>query len=380
MQTGLHTLRANTNVITSDLHISSRYLNYRTTPLYDAVLTENEYSAYLSLPGVIDTEKIGDISSGISQKYITEQEKAEAIAEYLRSNYIYSLASSSHHGRKAIDEFLFHSRQGHCELFATALVLMLRSIDIPARLVAGYIINPSSSGGTVVPVKNKNAHAWVEAYCDGKGWFLLDPTPPAPLSVPTYDMLFMNLMRYGQKISETARHYISGYGEYVQRRIITNIISFLSNSMPFLPKTDSLKWLGERFGMVIFEPPMIIFLFILLIIDGLIIWLYLRIMRRIKSKAIYRGSKSPYGNAPAYKMYRQIIRWMGAGTLKGVSGYTLYEIAKMSASQNLLFQSNTLKVVELYYYGRYSADADWCSVEKQILAIIKSSHRRAHVL
>jgi len=78
----------------------------------------------------------------------------------------------------ALGRFLLSDREGHCEYFATAGVLLLRSVGVPARYVTGFLVNPQDQANGVYTVRAKDAHAWVRAWVDGK-WQDFDPTPPA---------------------------------------------------------------------------------------------------------------------------------------------------------------------------------------------------------
>jgi len=79
-------------------------------------------------------------------------------------------------GRNSIDEFLFDTRLGFCEHYATAFVVVMRAVGIPARIVTGY------QGGEVNPVdgnltvRQSDAHAWAEVWLRGQGWIRFDPT------------------------------------------------------------------------------------------------------------------------------------------------------------------------------------------------------------
>ncbi len=75
-----------------------------------------------------------------------------------------------------VEWFLFDSREGHCEFFASSMVLLLRTVGIPARLQAGYIGGEREGDGAYL-VRESNAHAWVLAYVE-KRWRVFDPTPP----------------------------------------------------------------------------------------------------------------------------------------------------------------------------------------------------------
>lgn len=76
-----------------------------------------------------------------------------------------------------VADFLFTRRKGHCELFSTAMVLMLRTLGIPARNVTGYYGGELTDAGYYA-VRAGDAHSWVEVYFPGAGWSRFDPTPP----------------------------------------------------------------------------------------------------------------------------------------------------------------------------------------------------------
>lgn len=80
-------------------------------------------------------------------------------------------------GREPISEFLLETRRGHCEYFASAMVVVCQLKGIPARLVTGYRGGEFNPVGGFLVVREKHAHAWVEVLIPGKGWQLFDPTP-----------------------------------------------------------------------------------------------------------------------------------------------------------------------------------------------------------
>jgi len=91
---------------------------------------------------------------------------ALAVEQYLQRNYHYSLSVHPPLREDPVRWFLFRSREGHCEFFASSMVLMLRTLGIPARLQAGFAGGaPGGDGGYVV--RDSNAHAWVIAWVDG---------------------------------------------------------------------------------------------------------------------------------------------------------------------------------------------------------------------
>jgi protein-glutamine gamma-glutamyltransferase len=110
----------------------------------------------------------------------TVLQKVITIERYLRKNYQYTLDVQPVVNGSPIDDFLFRQKAGFCEHYATAMTLLLRSIDIPARFVTGFLPGEWNEFGKYYTVRQSNAHAWVEVWFPQSGWIPFDPTPPAP--------------------------------------------------------------------------------------------------------------------------------------------------------------------------------------------------------
>lgn len=79
-------------------------------------------------------------------------------------------------GRDSVDEFLFDSRLGFCEHYASAFVVLMRALDVPARVVTGYQGGEVNPVDGFVTVRQSDAHAWTEVWLAGRGWIRVDPT------------------------------------------------------------------------------------------------------------------------------------------------------------------------------------------------------------
>ncbi|HRC86849.1 MAG TPA: transglutaminaseTgpA domain-containing protein, partial [Thermoanaerobaculia bacterium] len=108
----------------------------------------------------------------------TARERAERLQSFFYREFEYTTDFVGRGGAKPIDDFLFKYRSGHCEYFATAMVLMLRSQGIPSRLATGFLGGDVNRLEGFYIVRQRNAHAWVEAYLPEEGWAIFDPTPP----------------------------------------------------------------------------------------------------------------------------------------------------------------------------------------------------------
>lgn len=103
--------------------------------------------------------------------------RAAALEAYLKTAYEYTLDPPHTEGKTPLEDFLFYSKKGYCEHYASAMVVMLRGAGIPSRLVTGFLQGEWNSYGSYFIVRQENAHSWVEAYIKGRGWMTFDPTP-----------------------------------------------------------------------------------------------------------------------------------------------------------------------------------------------------------
>ncbi len=99
-----------------------------------------------------------------------------ALEEHFQQQFSYTLDLDLDPAHP-VEDFLFNQRAGHCEYFASSMVLLLRSQGIPARVVSGFLGADGNPLESFFVVRNSNAHAWVEAYVEGNGWITVDPTP-----------------------------------------------------------------------------------------------------------------------------------------------------------------------------------------------------------
>ncbi|MCK4665717.1 transglutaminase domain-containing protein [Candidatus Dependentiae bacterium] len=136
-------------------------------------------NAYVQLPDIPERlrEKTFEIVEGKESSY----EKVLAIQEYLLTNYKYTLdttAGSQDDVDDVVDYFIFNMEGGYCEQFATAMVVMCRIINVPARVVTGYAGGEYNWQEGEIQIREYNAHAWVEIFFTDFAWVTFDPTPP----------------------------------------------------------------------------------------------------------------------------------------------------------------------------------------------------------
>lgn len=137
-----------------------------------------DLEAALQLPGDLDPEIIAladQIAAGTTGSWDT----AAALEQHLRQGFEYTLIPEPDTRGQPLSSFLLDSKKGHCEYYATALAVMLRTQGVPARVVNGFYGGEPNELGDFLSVRQSDAHSWVEAWLGGS-WVRLDATPTAP--------------------------------------------------------------------------------------------------------------------------------------------------------------------------------------------------------
>lgn len=138
---------------------------------YPAWVTER----YLQVPETLAVD-FRRLALELTAEQTTPFDKTEAITRYLRENLTYAeTVPEPPPGSDPIHWFLFRWKNGFCNYYASAEVLLLRSAGIPARLVVGYAEGEVKDYG-LYSVRGKDAHAWPEVYFPGQGWVEFEPT------------------------------------------------------------------------------------------------------------------------------------------------------------------------------------------------------------
>ncbi|TFE00476.1 transglutaminase TgpA family protein [Jeotgalibacillus salarius] len=137
---------------------------------------------YLQLPENVP-ERIRELSLDITESEDNWYDKAKAVEGYFsRSGFVYEQEDVPvpEGNEDYVDQFLFETQRGYCDNYSTAMVVMLRSIDIPARWVKGYtggeVLENLGDGRSIYEVTNNNAHSWVEVFFPEIGWVPFEPT------------------------------------------------------------------------------------------------------------------------------------------------------------------------------------------------------------
>ncbi len=138
-------------------------------------LSSHGAEAYLQLPP--DAEPIAALTRDLTADATDDLQRVIAVQEHLRTRYTYTTDLPDPGDRPPLLAFLFDHKRGHCEYFATAMVIMLRTQGIPARNVNGFLGGQWNDFDDFLAVRNADAHSWVEVWFPDVGWVTFDPTP-----------------------------------------------------------------------------------------------------------------------------------------------------------------------------------------------------------
>lgn len=135
---------------------------------------------FLQIPDTLSL-RVKALARNITAGKDTPFDKVMAITQYLRQNITYEqVVPNPPANRDLIDWFLFDMKKGFCNYYATAEVMMLRSLGIPARLSVGYAEGEGELSGDLFTVRSRDSHAWPEIYFPGYGWVEFEPTVSQP--------------------------------------------------------------------------------------------------------------------------------------------------------------------------------------------------------
>ncbi|MDI1308386.1 MAG: DUF3488 and transglutaminase-like domain-containing protein [Methylotenera sp.] len=149
----------------------SSYLQYK----LGAELSEHERTLALQL-----IEDENPKTRQLAAQWISEKKSPTAMVEaalkmFREQEFVYTLAPPRL-GKEPVDDFLFNTKRGFCEHYASSFVYLMRAAGVPARIVTGYQGGEINPNGNYLIVRQSDAHAWAEVWLQDRGWVRVDPT------------------------------------------------------------------------------------------------------------------------------------------------------------------------------------------------------------
>lgn len=154
---------------------------------------------------------------------------ARALEGHLSTTLRYTLDLRRTAGVEPVEDFLFNQRAGHCEYFASALALLLRVRGIPARLVSGFRGGDYSAWSQAWTVRQRDAHAWVEALTE-EGWTRHDATPAGAGGDTAASAFFEATAALGEWLELRWYKWVIAYDAYDQRNVLRLLRELLAEA------------------------------------------------------------------------------------------------------------------------------------------------------
>jgi len=293
---------------------------------------DEDLAPYILVPPDLP-QRIRDLAQQITAKKRGPWQKAMAIRDYLQ-RYKYTVDLKRDERYEPLEDFLFVQKAGHCEYFASALAVMLRTVGVPTRSVNGFYGGEWNSFGHYLAVRQGDAHSWVEVYVDGAGWVTVDPTPPGAAVAATGAW---NTVR--QMLDNVELAWFKYVIEYDLGKQV-ELARSVGRWAQFGSKRDALEHFARTHarqagGFV-------------LLVAGL--WLAARAWRRRRAPTwrIRRGAEALHAYARALKSLER------RGFTRG-AGETGRELAARVATAHDPAAQPFAELVELYYAARFGA-------------------------
>lgn len=323
---------------------------------------------YLQLPEM--DPRIGELSRQITAGKTSAIDQVVAVRDYLRDHYKYSTTRLPLSTRDPISEFLFSQREGHCEYFATSMVLLLRSAGIPARLVNGFVQGEYNSIGDFYLVRNSDAHSWAEVFIGGD-WVTFDPSPRPLLFGSRSDQSLLNYRKILDSISFFWDRYILIFSAEDQLNTLaglrdrfhgaSRVAKGQYRSLPgSISRLVAASWKSFRLQLL---------LALVLLLASLIA---LRLYRRSRGRAKMLSTPILF--------YREMLRILERKGFTRVAQSTPAEFAGEVVDQlQPTDRGSVLLLTELFYrsrYGDYRLTADDRHAVQDSLATLAGKNRR----
>jgi hypothetical protein len=143
--------------------------------------------ALLSTPGV--TARVHDLAERWADKARTPFDELLQLQAHLRGTFVYDLNVEPSSDANYLETFLFETKRGYCQQFATAFALLARSLGFPTRVVVGFLPGTATDEPNLWSVRGTDTHAWPEVYFEDLGWIAFEPTPRGEAPQPAYTVV-----------------------------------------------------------------------------------------------------------------------------------------------------------------------------------------------
>ncbi len=326
-------------------------------------IDQEVFEPYLQLPDTLP-DRVGDLANEIVRGAKTPYQKARAIESYFsRNGFRYETDNVAIPGEDVdyVDQFLFETKVGYCDNFSTSMVVMLRSVGIPARWVKGFMggeLIDSTGASKTYEITNNNAHSWVEAYIPEVGWVNFEPT-----------IGFSNMRNIEYDI-ETSSPEEELNPEEEETRTFEELQQ--ENEQQPATKNNTTNFFANIIEMINKNHVLFVIINLSILLAGIILlttrkkWLPKLYVLRNRNKSLNESSFE--------SMYSQLLKVLEFRGLKRKDDQTLQSFAK--EIDHTLGTSDMSKITyayERYVYGNYDGNIDFGKLKESWEYLINRS-------
>lgn len=286
---------------------------------------------YLALPPGM--EEVRALAREVTGGGRSDKERAELARRFFRSGFRYSVADAA----SSVLEFLFVKKAGFCEHYATGLALLLRAAGIPARVAAGYLGGEWSGPGSYLIVRQSDAHAWTEAWIEGR-WVTLDATPPLGEDSPFFSRTGI-LGIYLDWGRQRWNKYVINYSLRMQAQAVSQGWSAVRRG-----RRGIRRALAEGDGVATRAAAGAV---LLGACAALFAW------RRRCALGRSRSGVREAGVAPLPRPYARLLRTLGAGGHRKFPGATMEAMLRLAAAAAPALEREAARFLLLYHRDRF---------------------------
>jgi transglutaminase-like putative cysteine protease len=329
---------------------------------------------YLQLPEI--DRRIPELARSATQHAVTPYDKAAALEVFLKTKFSYTLDLAGNPGKDPLAHFLFETRAGHCEYFASSMTVMLRTLGIPAREVNGFLPGEFNELGGDYIVRASDAHSWVEAYFPGSGWMVFDPTPDAPVVSAT---LFSRLSQLTDWAELTWNDWVISY-DFAHQTVLAQTFQSKSHNWRELGAAwfaqkqwrmkDRLTRWQLRHGAFSFVLPLLLVALLVALRYG---WIE-QLLRKLQIALVLRGRNAGAASSQiASRMYVEMLQLMGRHGYARTETQTPFEFA--AAVNKPVLRPMVQEFTQLYSIARFGGAVCDLTRLQELLVTIRGELR-----
>ncbi|PWA07043.1 transglutaminase [Pueribacillus theae] len=312
---------------------------------------EEIQQTYLQLPDTLPN-RVEKLAREVTADSETSYEKAKDIESYFsRNGFEYDTKNVAIPGEKDdyVDQFLFETKKGYCDNFSSSMVVMLRSIGIPARWVKGFTEGDFkeilADGKKRHLITNKNAHSWVEAYFPGSGWVPFEPTRG-----------FQNPFQFISTFESTAAQ--------IENRQVQDEKEEEKNEVQHNENGQERETIFPRINL-----PALLAIVGAVLLIGL---LFMKYYRSLARQWVLRKYSNRFGESKFFDAYKSLLWLFDMHGYKREPHQTLREFAfEIDEKLGNHFMMKLTKVYEEKLYSSKKEEYNWPEIEKLWKNLIK---------